>query len=105
MFYYLHKGVTVSLQQSKVFLENTSSTEVCVTLSTHVNTRQEFMVPLKTEAGTAIGMFVQYNINAKIKYSTMFFLENNNHFMLLHHILMLNIVKKSFQVCQACFLW
>ena len=40
---------------SEVVSENTGSTQVCVTLSTTVNTRRTLAVQLTTEADTAIG--------------------------------------------------
>ena len=45
----------MSLESSKVVSENTSSTQVCVSLSTTVNTRRTYAVQLTTQDGTAIG--------------------------------------------------
>ena len=47
--------MAVSLESSKVVSENTSSTQVCVSLSTTGNTRRSYAVQLTTEDGTAIG--------------------------------------------------
>ena len=49
---------------SEVVSENTGSTQVCVTLSTTVNTRRTYAVQLTTEADTAIG---ELHYKTKIK--------------------------------------
>jgi len=39
--------------------ENVNRTQVCMTLLTTVNTRKAYTVQLVTEAGTAVGVFLQ----------------------------------------------